>query len=106
MPQKTRTKRATSVDVEVGHRIRLGRKKAGISQTDLANQIGLTFQQVQKYEKGSNRVAMGRLVQIASALNLPVSFFFDEQVRPDAGTDSPSTADLLSRPYVFTCAGF
>jgi transcriptional regulator with XRE-family HTH domain len=61
------------VDVEVGQRIRVLRNEAGMSQTDLARALGVTFQQVQKYEKGANRVGAGRLTRIAEALNVPVS---------------------------------
>ena len=61
------------VDVQVGSRIRLFRLEAQMSQTDLAEQLGVTFQQVQKYEKGVNRVGAGRLTKIAAALRVPVS---------------------------------
>ena len=61
------------VDVQVGSRIRLLRQGAQMSQTDLAEQLGVTFQQVQKYEKGMNRVGAGRLTKIAAALGVPVS---------------------------------
>ena len=61
------------VDVEVGQRIKVLRNDAGISQTVLAEELGVTFQQVQKYEKGVNRVGAGRLTKIAGVLNVPVS---------------------------------
>jgi transcriptional regulator with XRE-family HTH domain len=64
------------VDVEVGRRIRSRRLAKGISQTALGRPLGVTFQQVQKYEKGVNRVGAGRLQQIAELLDVPVSFFF------------------------------
>ena len=64
------------IDTHVGSRIRLRRTLLGISQEALAKGIGLTFQQVQKYEKGVNRVGAGRLVRVAEALDVPVSFFF------------------------------
>jgi transcriptional regulator with XRE-family HTH domain len=70
-------KRPDPVDVEVGHRIRIERLARGLSQTALANQLGVTFQQVQKYEKGVNRVGAARLQQIANALDVPVTFFYD-----------------------------
>ncbi|MBV8838320.1 MAG: helix-turn-helix transcriptional regulator [Alphaproteobacteria bacterium] len=69
-------KRPDPVDVEVGHRIRIERLSRGLSQTALANQLGVTFQQVQKYEKGVNRVGAGRLTKIAEVLGVPVSTFF------------------------------
>ena len=72
-------KRPDPVDVEVGHRIRIERLSRGLSQTALANQLGVTFQQVQKYEKGVNRVGAGRLTKIAEVLGVPVSSFFSGQ---------------------------
>ena len=64
-------------DNELGIRIRLRRVELGISQSDLAAKLGVTFQQVQKYEKGVNRVGASRLQQVATALDVPVTFFFD-----------------------------
>jgi transcriptional regulator with XRE-family HTH domain len=69
-------KRPDPVDVEVGHRIRIERLARGLSQTALANQLGVTFQQVQKYEKGVNRVGAGRLTKIAEVLGVAVGTFF------------------------------
>ena len=69
-------KRPDPVDVEVGHRIRIERLARGLSQTALANRIGVTFQQVQKYEKGVNRVGAGRLTKIAEVLGVSVGTFF------------------------------
>jgi len=66
------------IDVHVGGRIRLQRILLGISQMALAEAIGLTFQQVQKYEKGANRVSSSRLVDMANALGVSVSYFFEE----------------------------
>jgi transcriptional regulator with XRE-family HTH domain len=63
-------------DVEVGRRIRVRRLERQMSQTELADQLGVTFQQVQKYEKGVNRVGAARLQRIADALEVPISFFF------------------------------
>jgi transcriptional regulator with XRE-family HTH domain len=62
---------------ELGMRIRLRRTELGISQSELGKKLGVTFQQVQKYEKGVNRVGASRLQQIATALDVPVTFFFD-----------------------------
>jgi len=66
------------IDVHVGARIRLRRTLLGISQSTLAETLGLTFQQVQKYEKGTNRVSASRLVDIARALDVSISYFFEE----------------------------
>lgn len=65
------------VDVHVGSRIRLRRTLLGKSQSVLADNLGLTFQQVQKYERGANRVGASRLYDLSKALSVPVSFFFD-----------------------------
>jgi transcriptional regulator with XRE-family HTH domain len=65
------------VDLHVGGRIRMKRKIMGISQEKLADALNLTFQQVQKYERGSNRVSASKLYQIASFLGTPVSYFFE-----------------------------
>jgi transcriptional regulator with XRE-family HTH domain len=73
---KSKTKSTNSHDIEVGQRIRARRMAQGMSQTELGNMLGVTFQQVQKYEKGVNRVGAGRLVRVGEALDVPVSFFF------------------------------
>jgi transcriptional regulator with XRE-family HTH domain len=63
-------------DAEIGRRVRTLRLQRGLSQTELGNLIKVTFQQVQKYEKGTNRISAGRLQRIAEVLTVPVSFFF------------------------------
>jgi transcriptional regulator with XRE-family HTH domain len=68
------------VDHQVGRRIRQARRDVKLTQEQLGNMIGLTFQQVQKYEKGVNRVSAGTLYEIAQVLDLPISWFFDEDV--------------------------
>ena len=68
---------ANQIDVYVGRRIRELRGELGISQGRLGRQLGLTFSQVQKYEKGSNRIGAGRLYHIATILEVPVQYFFD-----------------------------
>src|SRR6266480_2725693 len=73
---KTRTKAPDARDMDVGRRIRAQRLVCRMSQTELANNLGVTFQQVQKYEKGVNRVGAGRLSRIADVLGVPVAFFF------------------------------
>jgi transcriptional regulator with XRE-family HTH domain len=73
----TRKRRAGAQDIEIGRKIRALRLERGLSQTNLADGIGLTFQQVQKYENGANRVSAGRLQTIADLLNIPVAFFYD-----------------------------
>ncbi|NRQ19165.1 helix-turn-helix domain-containing protein [Ensifer sesbaniae] len=76
-PEKTKGK-PEPVDVHVGRRIRMRRVWKQVTQMALAEAIGVTFQQVQKYEKGTNRVGASRLQQIADALNAPVSYFFED----------------------------
>jgi transcriptional regulator with XRE-family HTH domain len=71
-----RKRRAGAEDVEIGRKIRALRIERGLSQSGLAEGIGLTFQQVQKYEKGTNRVSAGRLQKIADMLDTPVMFFY------------------------------
>lgn len=72
------------IDVAVGARIRLRRKQLGVSQSKLADAIGVTFQQVQKYERGANRVSASSLAKIAKALDAPVAAFFGHE---DEGAD-------------------
>jgi len=64
------------VDVHVGSRVRFRRHVMGMSQTELGEQIGVTFQQIQKYERGTNRISASRLFMIANILSAPVEFFF------------------------------
>lgn len=66
------------IDVHVGSRVRLRRTLLGMSQTALGDAIGLTFQQVQKYERGANRISASRLWALSNVLDVPVSFFFDD----------------------------
>ena len=74
---KKNQRSAGKPDVELGMRIRLRRVEIDISQTGLADKLGVSFQQVQKYEKGVNRVGAARLQQIAIALDVPITFFYD-----------------------------
>ena len=86
------------IDVHVGKRIRMRRLLLGMNQETLANALGLTFQQVQKYEKGTNRIGASRLQQISHILQVPVSFFFEGaptvsvSVRTDGMSEAPSPA--------------
>ncbi len=66
------------VDVHVGARVRIRRTLLGLSQTSLADAIGLTFQQVQKYERGANRMGSSRLYDLARVLDVPIQYFFDD----------------------------
>jgi transcriptional regulator with XRE-family HTH domain len=71
-------KRPNPTDIYVGSRVRMRRKMLGLSQERLGEKLGITFQQIQKYEKGTNRVGASRLQAMASALEVPVSYFFPE----------------------------
>ena len=107
-------KRIEPVDKLVGQNIRIFRMAKGISQTELGNAVGVTFQQIQKYEKGINRVGASRLQQIAHILQVPVEFFFEGGPGVAGGTadvsDAPSLAhvsDFLATPDGLTLvAGF
>ena len=70
------------IDVHVGQRVRQRRVLCGLSQTELANAIGLTFQQLQKYERGMNRISASKLWQISQVLDVPVQWFFKEFSEP------------------------
>jgi len=75
---RTATGKPNPVDIHVGARVRLRRTLLGMSQEKLGEAIGLTFQQVQKYERGANRVGASRLYDLSRVLEVPVSFFFDD----------------------------
>ena len=96
------------VDVHVGARVRLRRTLLGMSQDKLAQALGLTFQQVQKYESGANRVGASRLMQISEALDVPIHAFFEGAGTDIAGdTDSPMSlvADAQALRLVRAFAG-
>ena len=77
-PQRKTRGKPNAVDIHVGNRVRQRRTLMGLSQERLASALDLTFQQVQKYERGANRIGAGRLYELARALEVPVTFFFDE----------------------------
>ncbi|MCE8513352.1 helix-turn-helix transcriptional regulator [Ruegeria pomeroyi] len=85
------------VDVHVGKRVRHRRWLIGMTQQQLAEQVGIKFQQIQKYETGANRVSASRLWDIAEALDVPVSFFFEglEESEKVAAEKSSVPADLM-----------
>ena len=76
---------ANPVDLHVGSRVRMRRKILGVSQQRLADSLGLTFQQVQKYERGANRISASKLYAMATTLQAPVSYFFEGLAEPQAG---------------------
>ncbi len=109
---KTRPSRGgpNAIDIHVGARVHLRRNLFGLSQTDLGKAVGVTFQQVQKYEKGTNRISASRLFNLSRVLDVPISFFFDDLSPVVAGagkrrarglSEAPATAldfDVLSKP--------
>jgi transcriptional regulator with XRE-family HTH domain len=76
--QTPQPRSAEAIDAHVGSRMRLRRMQLGMSQDDLAQLLGVTFQQVQKYEKGLNRIGASRLFHLGEALGVPIQFFFDD----------------------------
>ena len=96
---KTSNKSANRVDKLVGRNIRVHRLVRGPTQEGLGEKLGVTFQQIQKYEKGTNRVGSGRLYQIAALLEVPVTAFFEGEGQSSTrSTASASPYDLLADP--------
>jgi transcriptional regulator with XRE-family HTH domain len=89
---------AHPTDTHVGKRVRMRRMMLGISQTKLGDALGLTFQQVQKYEKGTNRVSASRLQRISDVLQVPVTFFFEGA--PHAGGQHHAQSGAPSPQFV------
>ncbi len=96
-------KQASPIDIQVGNRVRLRRMLIGMSQEKLGELLGLTFQQVQKYEKGVNRIGAGRLFQVAHILSVPIDYFYEglngetqPGVATDSGAASPPVMEFLS----------
>jgi len=92
-------KKPNPVDQHVGSRVRLRRMLLGMSQERLGESMGLTFQQVQKYEKGVNRIGASRLFQISKILDVPVQFFFEEAPHVDARR-APGMAEADSEAFI------
>ena len=98
------SKNPDPIDVHVGSRVRMRRTLLGMSQTKLGDALGLTFQQIQKYERGANRIGSSRLFRLSRILDVPVAFFFDElpkEIFEDIDKESSSgeitEAEQLSR---------
>lgn len=84
------------VDVHVGKRLKQIRTLRRMSQTDVAKRLDLSFQQIQKYEIGSNRVAASRLFELSRILDVPTSYFFEGIVEPDVATDRDNSLDIVN----------
>ena len=88
-------KKPNPVDIHVGRRIRLRRTLMGMSQEKLGTAVTLTFQQIQKYESGANRVGSSRLFQFSKVLSVPVSFFFDDMPQEVSGAPAGLREDTV-----------
>ena len=88
-------------DIHIGKRLKMQRLARGLSQTDVASRLGITFQQIQKYERGTNRVGAGRLQEMANLLGVTPAFFFKDGPRLKEGQseDTSETTDLLANKY-------
>jgi transcriptional regulator with XRE-family HTH domain len=93
-------KKPNPVDQHVGSRVRLRRMLLGMSQERLGESMGLTFQQVQKYEKGVNRIGASRLFQISKILDVPVQFFFEEAPHSGDGAHLRGLAEPDSEAFI------
>ena len=91
-------KQANPIDGQVGSRLRLRRMMIGMSQEKLGEMLGLTFQQVQKYEKGVNRIGAGRLFEVARILGVPIQYFYESVTEQLAST--PGFAERDSQPVL------
>jgi transcriptional regulator with XRE-family HTH domain len=99
-------KQANPIDIQVGNRVRIRRMLIGMSQERLGDLLGLTFQQVQKYEKGVNRVSASKLYEIAAALNASIDYFFrglTDPTQPLGGV--AETADPFIHDFLATTEG-
>ena len=94
---------ANAIDLHVGKRLRRRRRLLGLTQQQLAESIGIRFQQIQKYEKGTNRVGASRLSDMARILGVPVSYFFEDGQSHDVA-ESSGESDLLTQ-FVGTSEG-
>ena len=89
------------IDMHVGKRVRFKRKMMGLTQSDLGEKVSLTFQQIQKYEKGENRISASKLFQIAQILSTNVSFFFEgfnegqETIQENVAIDDKQAVELV-----------
>ena len=108
-------KTADTIDAHIGSRVRLRRMTTGVSQEQLGAALGVTFQQVQKYEKGLNRIGAGRLYRISRILDVPVAYFYEgleemngghaaaaSGISPEADREGTEVLDFLSTPEGFS----
>ncbi len=95
------------VDLHVGGRVRMRRKMLGISQERLADALGLTFQQVQKYERGANRISASKLYEIARFLSAPIAYFFEGLTDPTlaGGAGADQASEQFVHDFLMTSEG-
>ena len=103
MIDKENKKKPNPTDIHVGSRIRLRRNMLGMSQEKLGENLGITFQQIQKYEKGTNRVGASRLQAIASIFGVPVGFFFEDLPGQDSAVSRGFAEDASMNLAVEFC---
>ena len=101
---KSSAKRPNPTDVYVGSRVRMRRKMLGLSQERLGERLGITFQQIQKYEKGTNRVGASRLQAMSQALDVPVAFFFPDST-PEQATGMNEEGSAFMMDFMSTSEG-
>jgi transcriptional regulator with XRE-family HTH domain len=92
-------KRIDAYDIRLGKRVRAYRLSLGMSQSALAEKVGVTFQQIQKYENGANRMAGGRLKKVAAVLGLPIATLLGENENDGNPKIDHSLIEILSQPY-------
>ncbi len=93
-------KRPNPIDIHVGGRVRLRRMLVGLSQEKLGERMGLTFQQIQKYEKGTNRIGASRLFQLSQILEVPVQFFFEEAPVTSEQAGAPGFSESKTESFI------
>ena len=98
-------KRPNPTDVFVGSRVRMRRKMLGFSQEKLGEKLGITFQQIQKYEKGTNRVGASRLQAMAHAMEVPVSYFFPDSASAGQGAGMEEEGAAFMMDFMSTAEG-
>ena len=94
------TRRPNPMDIHVGSRVRLRRMLLGMSQEKLGDRMGLTFQQIQKYERGINRIGASRLFDLSNVLGVSVQFFYDDAEHLERSPAAPGFAEEPSESYI------
>lgn len=97
---KTEKKSPNPIDIHVGSKVRLRRSMLGLSQEKLGDALGITFQQIQKYEKGTNRVSASKLQKISEVLGAPIEFFFQDAPRSDDVSLTDKSVNDLSEEFL------